>query len=524
MKRLIAVAFAALWFLSGAGVAAAAPAPIVIVPIDDRPVTRQLPIMLGAIAGIPVIEPRRALLGHYLTPGDPEAIYRWLASDETKFADAFVLSSDMLVYGGLVASRIPGIPAELGYSRLRDAAALRALRPNAAFYGFGTVMRLAPTGLPAIGPAASFFAAGEATNLITRYANLPDPIKTPQQEALAARLRARLGPVLDAYVATRRRNLNVDLFGLRLTAEGGFDRFVLGQDDAGPQGLHIPDLAALNRARNGWGWGLVHRTSIEPGADELAMILEGQAFAHRIGWTPRVRVTWSQPGGPQIQDPIEFAPLENTVDNVIRSCGGVRVESDPQIELFIRVKGDAPQQETAFVNAIADAVDRGTLVTVADLTFLGGSMAEQRALVDEMIARKLAGKLDGFASWNTAANTLGTALPAAIAVGVGQYLGTFDRTSLAEFLLDRYADDYAFHDFVRPQLNEQLSARRINHEYLLPYVAGETASENRSLLWPYAINLLDEIFPGYRDAGMTITLPWDRTFETELDVRLSSRG
>ena len=523
MKKLIAGLFGALWFSSGLGVAAAAPVtPIVIVPIDDRPVTRQLPLMLGAIAGIPVLEPRRALLGHYLTPGDPEAIYRWLASDETKGADAFVRSSDMLVYGGLVASRIPGLDASLGYARLREAAALRQLHPNAAFYGFGTVMRLAPTGLPALGPAASFFAAGDATNLIAEYANLPDPPKTPEQEAKAARLRARLGATLDAYIATRRRNLNVDLFALQLTAEGGFDRFVLGQDDAGPQGLHVPDLAALERARNAWGFGLVQRTSLEPGADELAMILEAQAFANRIGWSPRVRVTWSQPNGPNIQDPIEFAPLENTVENVIRSCGGVRVTSNPEIELFIRVKGDTPEQERTFLDSISSALDRGTLVTVADLTFLGASLEEQRALVEAMISRKLAGRLDGFASWNTAANTLGTALPAAIAVGVGRRLKTFDATALAEFLLDRYADDYAFHDFVRPQLNDELTAQRINHEYLLPGVATITASTNRASLWPYAVDLLDSIFPQYRDAGMTITLPWGRTFETELDVRLLS--
>ena len=108
--------------------------------------------------------------------GDPEALYRWLTSDATKGADAFVLSSDMMVYGGLVASRIPGVPAWLGYSRLRFMTALRSLRPKpASFYGFGTVMRLAPTGVPAIGAAASFFAAGKAYELITQYANDPDP-------------------------------------------------------------------------------------------------------------------------------------------------------------------------------------------------------------------------------------------------------------------------------------------------------------------------------------------------------------
>lgn len=453
------------------------------------------------------------LIGNYLTPGDPEGLYRWLTSDATKGADAFVLSSDMMVYGGLVASRIPGVPAWLGYSRLRFMTALRASRPNALFYGFGTVMRLAPTGVPAIGDAASFFAAGKAYELITQYANDPKPA-----------LGQRIGPILDTYVATRRRNLDVDLFALQLTAEGGFDRFLLGQDDAGPHGLHIDDLAALERARTHYGSGLVQRTSIEPGADELAMIMEANAFAARVNWVPRFSVTWSQPGGAAMQDSIEYAPFEKIVDEVIRSSGGNVVSNDPDIELFVRVRETSAEQEKTFADRIESDVQAGKLVTVVDLTFFGAPLEEQRTLVEDLIARKVAGRLAGFASWNTAANSLGTAIPASIAVGVGQRLGTFNKVELADFLLDRYIDDYAFHDFVRPVLNDELTKDGVDHTYLLPDVAARTASENRALLWPHAVDLLDAIFPDYRDGGLTITLPWDRTFETEIDVRLGLRS
>jgi len=50
------------------------------------------------------------------------------------------------------------------------------------------------------------------------------------------------------------------------------------------------------------------------------------------------------------------------------------------------------------------------------------------------------------------------------------------------------------------------------------------ASENRALLWPEGLALLARIEPQFRDAGFTITLPWDRTFEAELDVRLTPKG
>ena len=55
---------------------------IAFVPLDDRPVTLQLPVMLGAIAGIDVRTPPRALVGRYLDPGSPDAILAWLGADD----------------------------------------------------------------------------------------------------------------------------------------------------------------------------------------------------------------------------------------------------------------------------------------------------------------------------------------------------------------------------------------------------------------------------------------------------------
>ena len=47
---------------------------IIFVPLDDRPLTLQLPVMLGRISGTSVITPSQDLLGHYLQPGKPDRI------------------------------------------------------------------------------------------------------------------------------------------------------------------------------------------------------------------------------------------------------------------------------------------------------------------------------------------------------------------------------------------------------------------------------------------------------------------
>ncbi len=494
----------------------------VLVPLDDRPVTLQLPRMLGAIAGATVAVPPRAMLGRYLRFGDPDAIARWLRDDAPADARAFVISTDMIAYGGLIASRTPATPQFLAISRLRALAAFRAARPDASFAAFGTVMRLAPTGVPDVGEAAGFFAAGPAWPLIQKYANLPDPPQTDAQRAEAARLRAAAGSALEAYLATRARDLDVDLFALQLVAEGDFDRLILGQDDAGPVGLHLRDLAALRGCVE--RWDLEGRASIEPGADELGMALVGAALAQAAAVVPRIRVVYSVPHGGSINDPLEFAPIDETVDALIRASGARRTDraEAADIELFVRIPGTPADEEAAFADAIAEAARDGRPVAVADLSFLAqDDYAQQRGLVDELLERNVAGSLAAFASWNTTANTLGTAIPEAVAVVAGQRMGTYDPRAHAQFMLDRYADDYAFHDFARPAINAWLSARGItDHTYLLPIIAEQASWANRADLWPRSLALLAQIYPQYADAGLTITLPWDRTFETELDVRL----
>ena len=494
---------------------------MVFVPLDDRPVTLQLPEMLGEIAGRALAIPPRTMLGNYLQPGDPNGILSWLASPATQDASAIVCSTDMIAYGGLVASRTPDVAPYVAIERLRELAAVHDARPHAPFDVFGTIMRLAPTGLPELPSTAHYWVTGTTVDAITAYANLPDPPQTPQEEAQAESLRAQIAPPLLAeYLASRARDRNTDLYALQLAAQGAFARIVLGQDDAGPVGLHVRDVAALMTEASRLGLGA--RASIEPGADELGMLLVAGVFARDAQWQPTVRVRYSRAGAAQINDPLEFVPIGVTISRLIEAAGARRTDGPADIDLFVNVGGTSDQEEAAFVNDIGADVSAGVSATVADLTFLDGSppSAEQQRLTQLLIDAKLAGAIDGFASWNTTANTVGTSLAAAIAAGAGRRTHRYDAIAHAQFMLDRYADDYAFHQFVRPQLNTELRAQGIDPTLLPPEIADEVGDENRALLWPRALQLLETIYPQYRDDGLTITLPWQRTFETELDVRL----
>jgi hypothetical protein len=515
----VAAFFVALGLLAPLGVRDAA-ADVAYVPLDDRPVTRQLPQMLGDIAGVRVLEPPRASLGWYLRPGDSDAIVRWLNVAPARNARSFAISSDMLAYGGLVASRTPETPYADAAFRLRELAHLRAEHPRAWIGAFGTIMRLAPTGVPAIGDARNFFAAYPVWPYLQQYANLPDP-PGEKQQALAEQLRASIGEqTLAAYLNARYRNYAVDALLLQMTQGGILDRVVLGQDDAGPVGLHVKEVRALQNTVQADGIG--ERSSIEPGADELGMAMVANALARAAAWTPHVAVRYSTPDGAATNDPLEFAPVSVAIDSLVALCGGIRDDTSPDVTLYVRVPGTGPAADARLIDAMRSDAASNRSIAFADLTFLAGTFASQAAFAEELLRDGLMSRLDAYSSWNTNANTVGTALGEAIAAGAGRRLGRYDRLAHMEFTFDRIVDDYAFHDYVRPELNAQLDAAGIaDHTYLLPEQARAIESAGSQALWARAAVVLQRLYPEYHVAAIRITLPWDRTFETEIDARLA---
>ncbi len=502
------------------GIARAANAPILFVPLDDRPVTRQLPAMLGAISGVPVLEPQRRLLGNYLRAGDPAAIGRWLdrRSAEHEFGSA-VISTDMLAYGGLVASRIPGPDYTTAFLRLAPIRRLHQRNPHAWVAAFSTVVRLAPTGVPSIGDAEHFFAAYPIWKYIQRYANLPDPLP-PRDEAYAARLRALAGPALDEYLAVRARNLALDRALLLATAAGTIDRLVIGQDDAGVVGLHIPEIAQLETMERR---DLSPRqSSIEPGADELGMVLVAHAMARDARWTPRIAVRYSTPSGALVQDPLEFEPIGATIASLVRLVGGREVTRRPDIVLAVRVPHTTTGEDRRFLASMRDALARERRIALVDLTFLDGNDDAELSFMQRLLRDGLAARLEAYASWNTDANSVGTALAEAVAAGAGRRLGSYNRRAHLVFTFDRILDDVYFHALVRPDLERTLALEGIvDHTYLLPAVAARTQRLASAALWQYAPGLLAALAPHEHIAALRITLPWDRTFECEIEPALA---
>jgi hypothetical protein len=270
--------------------------------------------------------------------------------------------------------------------------------------------------------------------------------------------------------------------------------------------------------------GIADRAAIEPGADELGSALVAHALARSIGWTPRIASRYSMPGGATTQDPLEFAPISVTIEALVRLCGGLHDDANPDIVLYVRVPNTDDAHDETLLHDLARHVAARTPVALVDLTFLTRSYAPQAAFVEALLARGIAGKLDAYSSWNTTANSAGIALSEAIAAGVGRRARTYDAGAHAAFMFDRYVEDYLYHDIVRPRVNADLAAHGVvEHYYLSPDAAGEADREVRALIEPLATSLFRRLYPRLRIASLSISLPWPRTAELETDVRVIAR-
>src|SRR6476659_2293307 len=113
---------------------------IILIPLDNRPAAGQFAQMIGAMANTQVVMPPYDFLGRFVQPGNPEEILDWLESQDLEQVPSVVVSTDMIAYGSLIASRTNDTPKEIAFARLQRLAKIRAKYPRTKFYLFSSIM------------------------------------------------------------------------------------------------------------------------------------------------------------------------------------------------------------------------------------------------------------------------------------------------------------------------------------------------------------------------------------------------
>lgn len=554
---------------------------IAVIPLDDRAVNYECLALLGQAAGSRMIMPPKAWLGTPWRTGQMERLGAWLR-EVAPGADALIVALDTLGYGGLVDSRRSTASLETVLARLHLLRELKDAQPDLTILAYSVLMRVtrgndAEEEKPYWGLyGARIFRMSVIEDRVTMA------VATAAERAELAALRDAVPAEFVAdYRQGRARNHAVNRAMIEWAAAGVFDYLIIPQDDTVDYGWNIAEGRALRRLVQ--QLGVTARVSIYPGADETDMLLLARYAAGRAGLHPKVWLRLSGSTAAQVITAYEDRPLTELVKAHLGPLGGILVDAPEAADLLLyvnapaEVQGNGPDQyalllrddelaalpEPArqavlayrgqpsiadtlrelytvrrdlpeFVRSLAAALAADHSCAVVDVAYVNaGDLALGELLASQVELSQLA----AYAGWNTAGNSLGSALAQVVIRHLQRLHGTTADAlaAHARLLFLRLVEDYLF----MGRLRTQIMLEELPLLGATPNMAnlGQHAEPVRVMaearLRAAAQSLAVRAFVGRtltaRDARLTIAdlgvarldMPWQRLFDITLEIVLT---
>ncbi|HAR62183.1 MAG: hypothetical protein DKM50_03390 [Candidatus Margulisiibacteriota bacterium] len=450
------------------------------IPLDDRPVSLQQSVMLAQMAGYEVMLPPIQLLGHRMISGNPDAILKWFFENVSS-VDGWVISLDMLAYGGLVASREITEDLALILLRLQRLALIKIAYPTIPLYAFQSIRRLSTT--------------VKSSDDLEKW-----------------EISHRTGVLSDL----RTRNHKVNLYSLEQLSKKIFDFVLLLQEDANLDGPHQEEHKILQEYIK--EKGISQNTCITTGTDEGSAVLMSRLMCDLSKIKPKVYVLFSSENGSRRVALYEDRCICDTVRGQIRAIGcdtcldlesadfvlAVWCPDHPGIDLMFSKPFMPNEQDiSVFLDKINILIEEKYPLVIADLAYSNGS---DKDFCDKLSTHIEISGLAGYAAWNTAANSVGHAL----AQGV---LSLNNK----RFLALRFLEDWGYQSEIRPVLNEVLKTNGYDIWNLTPEQVNSAEDFLNKAMREWQRKKLGNQF-GAELSNIRFNLPWQRTFEVEVTI------
>jgi Protein of unknown function (DUF4127) len=488
---------------------------VLLVPCDTRPPTLELPHQLARVAGVDMISPPLEMLNNLNIPGDTTAIANWLL-ENAGTADVAIITLETLCLGGMIPARRVSDSLPVALSKLEVLKELKAINPALRILAYGVIVRVGHDDDP-LEEKPYYGQWGQQLRLVSEWT---DRVERGQDAVQLEEARAAIpAEILSDWLETRERNHAIHQRAIELLADGTLEHLCITLDDTTEFGLAARDrrrLEARLDALNLW-----HKADVYPGADEVAAVLLARALVNHPGEKPTVFVRYPSSLAEQAVMLYEDRPLGELVKAHLRAAGCVPVSSSDQADLILAVNAPAVKQshrepnfvvvDTAsrhlpeFLDRIVDDLALSKPVTVADVAYANG--AESR-FVKMLLERTDVTKLSGYAAWNTAGNTLGSAIAAGVIA-----LHAHDTVTQAEAVFSRLVDDWLYQTVVRSEV-------RVKLENPSPFELGELKPVAEAEITARITPLAQELFvthfaphlPGIRLEWGQPSLAWSRLF------------
>lgn len=492
---------------------------LLFVPLDNRPVCLDYTVESMKAAGWNVETPPLEYIAGGDHSGDPDRLYDWLAT-KSSTANAIVVSSDALIYGGLVDSRTHHLPKEVLTARAERLLNLKTLGGDPLVYVFTTIMRSPKASSAPVEPA---YYSKWGPKLF-RLGALEDKLDLKEISRREKKELALLQAEIPKDVQKdreERRALNISTTELLLhgVESGDFDYLLIGRDDTAQYSQAHKEARKMDI--------LVRELPKErirffSGADQLGMVLLSRA-ASRVSYEiPMVYVNFASGKGGNTVPTYEDDKIAFSASEHIHTAGAWPTNKLNRADLVLAVNtpfdgvtpeassplnnGTESKHTQKFVADVRSYLIKGKEVAVADVAYGNGA---DNALVKAMFKEGVAEELAAYGGWNTASNALGFAL------GQGLLAKNMTDGERQDLLNIRYLDDWAYQANVRNKTYVELiwpnywPNSNLNTEQV--QAAEKVITKDILLLTE---NLLGEKTKKYK-----FTLPWKRMFEVEVSKK-----
>ncbi len=443
---------------------------LVYLPLDERPCNLKYPQQLAAATDIQLFTPSKQILGRKKNPAKFEDIRSWLLR-ETKEATHLILSLDMLVYGGIVPSRLHQLTDEECVARLDVIKEIKQQNQRIIIYAFNLIMRV-PSYNSSDEEPDYYAIYGER---ISHYGKLLDKKgrgELLEQESEDFILLKQEIPVeiLKDFTNRRRTNSATNLVAIDLVQIGLIDFLIFPLDDNAEYGFSAMEQSDLLFKVE--QLQLMDRIAIYPGADEIGCTLFSKVFCEIHQYTPALYVRYSSTNGPFIIPKYEDRSLQESIKSHLTASGAVMVDHSLDADAVLFTHSPAVGQSgmaepnqlfserhrsyfseinyREFIQAMQFYLSKNMVVGIADVATCNGS---DQTLMYMLKKQGLLEKISAYAGWNTSGNSLGTVIAHTIIESYYHKMIDYERIAKSrEFYYSRLVEDWGYQTIVRKQV------------------------------------------------------------------------
>ena len=266
-----------------------------------------------------------------------------------------------------------------------------------------------------------------------------------------------------------------------------------------------------------------------PGADEVELTLISRMINVLKDKKPKVYLKYVTDAAKSIIPLYEGNMLSGTLKYHILSAGCQLTDTYEMADIIMVVTAPAGNMEEAayqpstkpeyyaernlaeMVDFIKERLTEGKIVTIADNAYANGGDLQVLRLLN---SNNLLMKIDGYAGWNTSANTIGTA----IAEAVDAYHYKITKAHL-DFLGQRYIEDIGYCSLVRTKVTSELDKYSMNY-FDVKEKEGVISRIVKERLNEFISKELSSL--GGKLKISSLTHPWKRMFEIDVEVDFHS--